>query len=327
MNKYDAFISYRREDGFLMAQVIHDSLKQKGISCFMDLEELQAGRFNEKILSAIEEAPNFILILPPGALDRCTDEEDWVRIEILKAVETQKTIIPVMLSGFTWPDEHASGLPQQISSLRYQQSVSMTHEYLHAMIDKIISYMTEVNLEERQAEAALALREGASLKTSDFFRKAMKQLAPVEGVDMAFHSGDDWHGDMEKLEILSEFVSARVPIRILANNSEIMSLTARHRMAPVLKKQINFDQCIEDWKEIASNYPGQVQIRVLEVPLMHRLHIVRGQGGSAVSVKYYAYGPHTPGRDRSCCYIAPSDGYTTYQNEFDYLWQHASHEA
>ena len=36
---YDAFISYRRENGFLMAQVIYDRLKERGIQCFFDLEE------------------------------------------------------------------------------------------------------------------------------------------------------------------------------------------------------------------------------------------------------------------------------------------------
>lgn len=100
--KYDAFISYRRDNGFLMAQVIHDHLEERGIHCFLDLEELQAGVFDEKIYDAIQDSPNFILILQPNALDRCTDEEDWVAKEIIAATKMNKKIIPVLCEGFEW---------------------------------------------------------------------------------------------------------------------------------------------------------------------------------------------------------------------------------
>ena len=51
---YDAFISYRRDNGFFMAQVIRDRLKEKGVYCFLDLEELNSGKFDTKILVAIK---------------------------------------------------------------------------------------------------------------------------------------------------------------------------------------------------------------------------------------------------------------------------------
>lgn len=44
--RYDALISYRRENGFLMAQVIYDRLKNRGIQCFFDLEEWRSGKFD-----------------------------------------------------------------------------------------------------------------------------------------------------------------------------------------------------------------------------------------------------------------------------------------
>ena len=91
--KYNAFISYRRENGFLMAQIIHDKLAEKGITSFLDLEELRSGKFNEKLYEAIGNSNNFILILPKGALDRCTSSEDWVRKEIIAAIEMKKTVM------------------------------------------------------------------------------------------------------------------------------------------------------------------------------------------------------------------------------------------
>ena len=76
---YDAFISYRRENGFLMAQVIYDRLKERGIQCFFDLEELRSGKFDEKILIVIREAHTFIFILPKNSLPSCTNEVYWLR--------------------------------------------------------------------------------------------------------------------------------------------------------------------------------------------------------------------------------------------------------
>lgn len=146
--KYDAFISYRRENGFFLAEVIRDHLKRHGLSSFLDIEELSAGVFDSKILGAIQEAPNFIVLLTEGALDRCSDEQDWVRKEIIEAVRLGKTIIPVMYGGFSWPREWPEGMPEEVKSLKVYQAVPGTREYLPAMIGKIISYMSGCQLND-----------------------------------------------------------------------------------------------------------------------------------------------------------------------------------
>lgn len=123
-----------------MAQLLHDRLQDKGYNCFFDLDELNSGKFDKKIIDAIADAPNFILVLSQGALDRCVNEEDWVRKEILMAVELGKNIIPVMYDGFEWPSRSAD-LPHAIKELEYLNCVIGSREYLQAMIDKIIDYM------------------------------------------------------------------------------------------------------------------------------------------------------------------------------------------
>ena len=97
---YDIFISYRRDGGHEMARLIYEHLSFKGLNCFFDLEELGAGEFNIKLLKNIEESRNFVLILSPGALDRCRNENDWVRAEIEHAIENEKNIVPLMMKGF-----------------------------------------------------------------------------------------------------------------------------------------------------------------------------------------------------------------------------------
>ena len=56
--KEDIFISYRRKGGEWFAYVIYLKLTDLGYSCFFDKESLRQ---------------DFILILPPHALDRCVE--------------------------------------------------------------------------------------------------------------------------------------------------------------------------------------------------------------------------------------------------------------
>lgn len=113
--KYDIFISYRREGGFNMADSIYQRLINAGYSAFLDIEQLNSGKFNTKLLSVIEQCKDFILILPPGALDRCVNDDDWVRQEIEHALKCGKNIVPIMLRGFEWPS--LNNLPESLMEL------------------------------------------------------------------------------------------------------------------------------------------------------------------------------------------------------------------
>lgn len=122
--KYDIFISYRREGGMETADAIYQRLQNAGYSVFLDLEQLKSGKFNEQLLSVIDGCTDFIVVLPPSALDRCSDEEDWVRREVEYAIEKGKNIIPVMLRGFDWPDK--STLPESIRELPNYEGIAAT---------------------------------------------------------------------------------------------------------------------------------------------------------------------------------------------------------
>jgi len=49
--KYDVFLSYRRDGGEAMATLLHDRLVAKGYKVFLDIESLNSGSFNKKLLS------------------------------------------------------------------------------------------------------------------------------------------------------------------------------------------------------------------------------------------------------------------------------------
>ena len=133
------FISYRRDGGEIMAQLIHDRLVARGLSVFYDIESLKSGAFDVKLYKEIENCENFLLILPPQGLDRCMYEEDWVRKEISHALALKKNIIPVMLRGFEFPNN----LPDDIKAISLYNGVRVDNmDYFDAKIEKIVSMLT-----------------------------------------------------------------------------------------------------------------------------------------------------------------------------------------
>lgn len=56
-------------------------LQVRNFSVFIDVEKLEAGKFDNNLLQSIKQASNFILVLTPNALDRCLNDvecKDWV---------------------------------------------------------------------------------------------------------------------------------------------------------------------------------------------------------------------------------------------------------
>ena len=106
--KYDVFISYRRDGGDKYARTIQQAL-EKQYRVFLDFDELKDGVFDQRIIDAISSSPVFLLILSRGALDRCVNEGDWVRQEILYAAKCGCHIVPV-----TIVDDNFEGLPPSL---------------------------------------------------------------------------------------------------------------------------------------------------------------------------------------------------------------------
>ena len=94
--QYDVFISYRRDGGDKYARTIQQAL-EKQYRVFLDFDELKDGVFDQRIIDAISSSPVFLLILSRGALDRCVNENDWVRQEILYAAKCGCHIVPVTI--------------------------------------------------------------------------------------------------------------------------------------------------------------------------------------------------------------------------------------
>lgn len=131
--KYDVFISYRRSS-YDTANLIATRLRSAGYSVFFDMETLRSGKFNEQLYNVIETCTDFLLVLPPEALDRCVNEDDWVRLEIQHAMKHNKNIIPIMLNGFAWPNPMPEGLEELCN---YQALTASSIEYFDLAMERL----------------------------------------------------------------------------------------------------------------------------------------------------------------------------------------------
>ena len=115
-DKYDAFISYRRDKGSEVASVIQLELEKFGKYAFLDVTELQVGRFDEKLLNVIEKSDSFILVLSDGSLDRCINKNDWLKREIIHAITHKKIIMRI----YNCPVKEGEGIESKPGKVRVQ---------------------------------------------------------------------------------------------------------------------------------------------------------------------------------------------------------------
>ena len=137
--RYDVFISYRRSGGGKeIARILDAEIDKTSFNSFLDFNELKDSAFGPQIMAAIDSAPVFIFILSEGALDRCVNEDDWVRKEILYALSKGKHIVPVNPDGLF--KEFPTGIPQEIVSALSdnQQSDLMLGQLFKDSVKKLI---------------------------------------------------------------------------------------------------------------------------------------------------------------------------------------------
>lgn len=92
----DFFISYRRADGGTTARLLHEMLKSRGLTGFIDVETLGKGDYKEGIAKNIEKARNFIIVISPTIF-----ESPEVIEEVQQAVNMGKIIFPVFQGGMS----------------------------------------------------------------------------------------------------------------------------------------------------------------------------------------------------------------------------------
>lgn len=318
--KNDAFISYRRDNGFYLACLIHEQLKKRGVSSFLDLvEKRHSGKIDEEVFDAIENSCNFVLVLSKGALDDCINEEDWVRKEIFAAIKKGCNIIPILDDEFEWPRSLYAKMSEEIKSIEKYSRVKSSKDYLDAMIDRVISLMQwDENLNLTHGNVKMNTEV---ISTERYFFMELKKN--IDAVDMAFHAGSEWFTDVAKNDLLYGLVEQGIHLRILLNNPKISEKMAKH-MRHSRKIYIGFENCIRKWIDLKKEYPDKVEIKMTDIPILRRYYSIHMKDScmDSVNVKYYTYDNPDPKINYQQIFYSDSEYFGLYRKEFEYLWNH-----
>src|SRR5215210_2201470 len=129
-----AFISYRRRDASAIARWLGETIEQNfgKASVFIDTDAIEIGdEWPERIDNALKKASVLIVIIGPEWLRshdefsrrRLDNPKDWVRKEIMYALENKLKIIPLLVSNAELPG--AEGLPKPMRSLLNHQALEL----------------------------------------------------------------------------------------------------------------------------------------------------------------------------------------------------------
>lgn len=138
-NKYDIFISYRREGGYDTAKHLNDLLVRDGYKVSFDIDTLRSGDFDAQLLNRIDQCKDFILIVDRHAFDHTLDPAfdpnvDWLRCELAYALTKKKNIVPVFLSGVTgFPDN----LPDDVKGVAKKNGPEYNRYHFNAFYEDL----------------------------------------------------------------------------------------------------------------------------------------------------------------------------------------------
>jgi hypothetical protein len=128
------FISYRRQDaassGLAIAQYLGREFGKRNV--FIDVDMRAGSKFPAILEAHLGECKALVAAIGPGWVDarndqghkRLDDPDDWVRLEITKALSRDITIIPVLVDGAELPNK--ADLPDDMKRLLDYHAVRMT---------------------------------------------------------------------------------------------------------------------------------------------------------------------------------------------------------
>jgi len=146
----DIFISYRRTQTFIVDR-IHERICASfpRASVFLDRADFKPGTDfpqrteqalrDTKVLLAIID-PTWASVQDPASLKRRLEiDNDWVRIEVERALGGKKIVIPVLVEGATFPT--LEQLPDSIAALASRQYVEIHNDYFAEDMNALVLEM------------------------------------------------------------------------------------------------------------------------------------------------------------------------------------------
>jgi hypothetical protein len=144
MQDAQIFVSYRRDDTRGWLRQIRRPLECVfgAERIFVDTRSIEPGAlFPVELQWALERAAVVLALIGPHWADaegraRLAEPDDWVRHELLAALERKVRIVPVLLGKAALPAQ--SDLPAELRPLLERQAVALSEEHWDADLDRLI---------------------------------------------------------------------------------------------------------------------------------------------------------------------------------------------
>ena len=141
------FVSYRRDDAGGYAGRLTDALLQRlgPESVFQDVTAISPGQdYTVAIDRALADSDAALVVIGPGWLTAVTPQgtrrlleaDDYVHLELARALERDIRVIPVLVGGARMPE--AAELPDDLQGLAQRQALEMHNEAWHHDIDGLV---------------------------------------------------------------------------------------------------------------------------------------------------------------------------------------------
>lgn len=168
--KKTVFLSYRRDSSPLALHVFND-LRRHGFDSFIDEENIGSGDYENIIFHNIIKRVHFVVLLTPGALDRCDDPGDFFRREIETAIDAQRNIVLLLHPKFEiGSSEVRSRLVGKIALLLKYNALQLPNPLTSFYIESALKRLRENFLNRPLADVihpSLPRREFIDVKLRD----------------------------------------------------------------------------------------------------------------------------------------------------------------
>jgi TIR domain len=181
------FINYRREDTAPYAGRLYDRLTAhfSEDQVFMDIDQIEPGEdfvevINRKVgtcdIAIVAIGPNWLHAADASGKRRLDDEEDFVRMEIVAALQRNIRVIPVLVDRAQMPRKQ--DLPEPLAPLSRRNAIELSETRFHADVNRLIevierSLAVTGRKAELSATPAAPPPESASARLLQFDRELL----------------------------------------------------------------------------------------------------------------------------------------------------------
>jgi len=145
------FLSYRRDDADAYAGRVHETLTRSlGEEIFMDLFGIRGGEIfpwtiqqavAHTVVMVVLVGPKWLTLTGPGSTRRIDNSLDFVRREVVAAMDRGIAIIPVLLPGATVPERQS--LPDDMQGLEELQALTLSPRHWDTEVQELVTSVRE----------------------------------------------------------------------------------------------------------------------------------------------------------------------------------------